>query len=132
MIIVSKFSTAFSGLFIILTIFLVTLSHKFYENQTKISDFIAIKVFLLLERLPWCLLKLSYVLFGNRSFIYCLYILAASNRLSLKSNEAGLKYFLMGSLRQELYFWYLLDIRSFDVIEISELSQSAELPICFQ
>jgi NADH:ubiquinone oxidoreductase subunit 2 (subunit N) len=36
-----------------------------------------------------------------------LYILAASNRLSLKSNEAGLKYFLMGSLRQELYFWYL-------------------------
>lgn len=29
MIIVSKFSTAFSGLFIILTIFLVTLSHKF-------------------------------------------------------------------------------------------------------
>jgi NADH-quinone oxidoreductase subunit N len=50
MIIVSKFSTAFSGLFIILTIFLVTLSHKFYENQTKISDFIAIKVFLLLER----------------------------------------------------------------------------------
>jgi NADH-quinone oxidoreductase subunit N len=36
MIIVSKFSTAFSGLFIILTIFLVTLSHKFYENhQTK-------------------------------------------------------------------------------------------------
>jgi NADH-quinone oxidoreductase subunit N len=40
----------------------------------------------------------------------------------------------MGSLRQELYFWYLLDIRamgSFDVIEISELSQSAELPIWF-
>jgi NADH-quinone oxidoreductase subunit N len=33
--IISKFSTAFSGLFIILTIFLVTLSHKFYENQTK-------------------------------------------------------------------------------------------------
>jgi NADH-quinone oxidoreductase subunit N len=37
----SKFSAAFSGLFIILTIFLVALSHKFYEHhQTKISDFI--------------------------------------------------------------------------------------------
>jgi NADH-quinone oxidoreductase subunit N len=47
MIIVSKFSTAFSGLFIILTIFLVTLSHKFYENHQTKSDFIAIKVFLL-------------------------------------------------------------------------------------
>src|SRR6478752_5871261 len=48
MIAVSKFSTAFSSLFIILTIFLVALSHNFYENhQTKISDYIAIKVFLL-------------------------------------------------------------------------------------
>jgi NADH-quinone oxidoreductase subunit N len=48
MIIVSKFSTAFSGLLFILTIFLVTLSHKFYENpKQNISDFIAIKVFLL-------------------------------------------------------------------------------------
>jgi hypothetical protein len=40
----------------------------------------------------------------------------------------------MGSLRQELYFWYLLiygAMGSFDV-EISELSQSAELPIWFQ
>jgi hypothetical protein len=39
----------------------------------------------------------------------------------------------MGSLRQELYFFYLLDIRtmgSFDVIEI-ELSQSAELQFGF-
>jgi NADH-quinone oxidoreductase subunit N len=63
MIIVSKFSTAFSGLFIILTIFLVTLSHKFYENQTKISDFIAIKVFYWnsCHGVFW---KLSYVLLG--------------------------------------------------------------------
>jgi NADH-quinone oxidoreductase subunit N len=40
----------------------------------------------------------------------------------------------MGSLRQELYFfWYLIygAMGSFDVIEISELSQSAELPIWF-
>ena len=34
MIAVSKFSSDFSALFIILTIFLVTLSHKFYENHT--------------------------------------------------------------------------------------------------
>ena len=33
MIVVSKFSTAFSSLFIVLTIFLVALSHNFYENH---------------------------------------------------------------------------------------------------
>ena len=48
MITVSKFSVTFSSLFIVLTIFLVALSHNFYENHpTKISDFVAIKVFLL-------------------------------------------------------------------------------------
>jgi NADH-quinone oxidoreductase subunit N len=137
MIIVSKFSTAFSGLFIILTIFLVTLSHKFYENhQTKISDFIAIKVFLLAG-------TVAMVSFGNLAMFFlgievlsiALYILAASNRLSLKSNEAGLKYFLMGSFASGIILFGICLIYgamgSFDVIEISELSQSAELPIWF-
>jgi NADH-quinone oxidoreductase subunit N len=137
MIIVSKFSTAFSGLFIILTIFLVTLSHKFYENhQTKISDFIAIKVFLLAG-------TVAMVSFGNLAMFFlgievlsiALYILAASNRLSLKSNEAGLKYFLMGSFASGIILFGICLIYgamgSFDVIEISELSQSAELPVWF-
>jgi NADH-quinone oxidoreductase subunit N len=137
MIIVSKFSTAFSGLFIILTIFLVALSHKFYENQkTKISDFIAIKVFLLAG-------AVAMVSFGNLAMFFlgievlsiALYILAASNRLSLKSNEAGLKYFLMGSFASGILLFGICLIYgamgSFDVIEISELSQSAELPVWF-
>jgi NADH:ubiquinone oxidoreductase subunit 2 (subunit N) len=63
-----------------------------------------------MERLPWCLWKLSYVLLEVLSI--ALYILAASNRLSLKSNEAGLKYFLMGSFASGIILWYLLDIRS--------------------
>ncbi|OYX82321.1 MAG: NADH-quinone oxidoreductase subunit N, partial [Flavobacteriales bacterium 32-34-25] len=64
MIVVSKFSSAFSGLFIILTIFLVSLGHKFYEgNQTKISDFIAIKIFLLAG-------AVAMVSFGNLAMFF--------------------------------------------------------------
>jgi NADH-quinone oxidoreductase subunit N len=120
-----------------LTIFLVALSHKFYENQkTKISDFIAIKVFLLAG-------AVAMVSFGNLAMFFlgievlsiALYILAASNRLSLKSNEAGLKYFLMGSFASGILLFGICLIYgamgSFDVIEISELSQSAELPVWF-
>jgi NADH-quinone oxidoreductase subunit N len=60
MIVVSKFSTSFS--FIVLTIFLVALGHNFYENhQSKISDFIAIKYFLLAGAVAM-LWKLSNVL----------------------------------------------------------------------
>ena len=137
MITVSKFSTAFSSLFIILTIFLVALSHNFYENhQTKISDFIAIKIFLLAG-------AVAMVSFGNLAMFFlgieilsiALYVLAASDRLNLKSNEAGMKYFLMGSFASGIILFGICLIYgamgSFDVVEISEFSLSAELPIWF-
>lgn len=137
MIVVSKFSSAFSGLFIVLTIFLLTLSHKFYENnQGKLSDFIAIKIFLLAG-------GVAMVSFGNLAMFFlgievlsiALYVLASSNRLSIKSNEAGLKYFLMGSFASGILLFGICMIYgamgTFDTLEISELSQSAELPIWF-
>jgi NADH-quinone oxidoreductase subunit N len=137
MIIVSKFSTAFSGLFIILTILLISLGHKFYEHhQAKISDFVAIKIFLLAG-------AVAMVSFGNLAMFFlgieilsiALYVLASSDRTSLKSNEAGLKYFLMGSFASGIILFGICLIYgamgSFDVIEISELSHSAELPIWF-
>jgi NADH-quinone oxidoreductase subunit N len=137
MITMSKFSTAFSSLFIVLTIFLVALSHNFYENhQNKISDFVAIKVFLLAG-------AVAMVSFGNLAMFFLgieilsisLYILAASERLNLKSNEAGMKYFLMGSFASGIILFGICLIYgamgSFDVVEISEYSLSAELPIWF-
>ncbi|RTZ04724.1 NADH-quinone oxidoreductase subunit N [Flavobacterium sp. GSP6] len=137
MIVVSKFSTTFSSLFIVLTIFLVALGHNFYENhQSKISDYIAIKIFLLAG-------AVAMVSFGNLAMFFlgievlsiALYILAASDRLSLKSNEAGMKYFLMGSFASGIILFGICLIYgamgSFDVTEISELSQSAELPVWF-
>ena len=137
MIVVSKFSSTFSSLFIVLTIFLVALGHSFYENhQSKISDFIAIKIFLLAG-------AVAMVSFGNLAMFFlgievlsiALYILAASDRMNLKSNEAGMKYFLMGSFASGIILFGICLIYgamgSFDVTEISELSQSAELPIWF-
>lgn len=137
MIMVNKFSVAFSSLFIVLTIFLVTLSHNFYENhQTKLSDYVAIKVFLLSG-------AVAMVSFGNLAMFFLgievlsisLYILAASSRMNLKSNEAGMKYFLMGSFASGIILFGICMIYgamgTFDVVEISELSRSAELPVWF-
>jgi NADH-quinone oxidoreductase subunit N len=137
MIVVTKFSVAFSSLFIVLTIFLVALSHNFYENhQSKISDYIAIKIFLLSG-------AVAMVSFGNLSMFFLgievlsisLYVLAASDRTSIKSNEAGLKYFLMGSFASGILLFGICLIYgamgTFDITEISELSQSAELPSWF-
>jgi NADH-quinone oxidoreductase subunit N len=137
MIVVNKFSVAFSSLFIVLTVFLIALSHNFYENhQSKISDFIAIKIFLLSG-------AVAMVSFGNLAMFFLgievlsisLYVLAASNRLNLKSNEAGMKYFLMGSFASGIILFGICLVYgamgTFDITEISELSQSAELPVWF-
>ena len=137
MIVVSKFSSAFSALFIVLTIFLVALAHDFFEDhQTKISDFIAIKIFLLAG-------AVAMVSFGNLAMFFLgievlsisLYILAASNRLNVKSNEAGMKYFLMGSFASGIILFGICLIYgamgTFDVAEITDWSRSAELPIWF-
>jgi NADH-quinone oxidoreductase subunit N len=137
MIVVSKFSAAFSALFIVLTVFLVAMAHDFYEDhQTKISDFIAIKIFMLAG-------AVAMVSFGNLAMFFLgieilsisLYILAASNRLNIKSNEAGMKYFLMGSFASGIILFGICLIYgamgTFDVAEITDWSRSAELPIWF-
>lgn len=137
MIVVDKFSVAFSSLFIILTLFLITLSHDVYKNHpTKISDYIAIKIFLLAG-------SVAMVSFGNLSMFFLgievlsisLYILAASNRLNVKSNEAGMKYFLMGSFASGIILFGICLIYGatgyFDVAEIHDLSQGLGLPIWF-
>jgi len=138
MVVVNNFSVTFSSLFIVLTIFLVALSHNFYDKEaaTKISDFIGIKIFMLSG-------AVAMVSFGNLAMFFlgieilsiALYILCASNRLSLKSNESGMKYFLMGSFASGFILFGICLVYgamgSFDVVEISELSRSAELPDWF-
>lgn len=137
MIVVSQFSSSFSALFIVLTIFLVAMSHDFYEDhQTKISDFIAIKIFMLAG-------AVAMVSFGNLAMFFLgieilsisLYILAASKRTNIKSNEAGMKYFLMGSFASGIILFGICLIYgamgTFDIAEITEWSRSAELPSWF-
>ena len=137
MIVVNKFSVAFSSLFIILTIFLVALSGDFYKaHPTKISDFIAIKIFLLAG-------AVAMVSFGNLAMFFLgievlsisLYVLAASRRLDIKSNEAGMKYFLMGSFASGIILFGICLVYGatgyFDMAEIYDLSQGAGLPVWF-
>ena len=134
MIVIDKFSVAFSSLFIVITIFLVALSHEFYKDQkTKISDYVGIKVFLLAG-------TVAMVSFGNLSMFFLgievlsisLYILAASNRLNLKSNEAGMKYFLMGSFASGIILFGICLIYgatgSFDLNSISQIIHTTNYP----
>jgi NADH-quinone oxidoreductase subunit N len=137
MVIVDRFSVSFSSLFIVLTIFLVALSGDYYkEHQSKLSDYVAIKIFLLAG-------AVAMVSFGNLAMFFIgieilsisLYVLAASNRLDVKSNEAGMKYFLLGSFASGIILFGICLIYGatgyFDIAEIYQLSEGAGIPIWF-
>lgn len=137
MIVVNKFSLAFSTLFILLTVFIIALGSDFHKDHpTKFSDYIAIKIFLLSG-------AICMVSFGNLAMFFlgievlsiALYVLAGSSRLDLRSNEAGMKYFLMGSFASGIILFGICLIYGatgyFDIVEIYDISSGAGLPSWF-
>lgn len=136
MIVLDNFTVAFSSLLLLISGLLIFLSNQFFKREEeKISDYVALFVFALVG----ALLMIS---FGNLATLFIgieilsvsLYVLAASNRKSLASNEAGMKYFLMGAF---ITGFLLLGITliygvtgSFDIYEIQNalvLGQSTPL-----
>lgn len=137
MFIATKFSSAFSSLFIALTIFLVGLSKEFYKKEfSKIADYISLKLFLLMG-------AICMVSFGNMAMFFLgleilsitLYILCGADRKNIKSNEAAMKYFLLGSFASGIVLFGIALVygatASFDIVEISSLASSTSLPIWY-
>lgn len=137
MIQADSFANAFSSLFIVLTVFLIAMGGDVYkDHQSKISDFIAIKVFLLAGAVAMVsFANLAMFFLGIEVLSIALYILAASKRLDIKSNEAGMKYFLLGSFASGIILFGICLIYGatgyFGLADIYELSQGAGLPIWF-
>lgn len=130
-IIEDRYSMSFSSLFILLTIFIVLMGADFYRNDSKrLSDYISVKLLLLFG-------GVAMVSFGNLATYFLgieilsisLYILAASKPLDVKSNEAGMKYFLMGAFASGFLLFGIALIYgatgSFDMEVIHQAGMSA-------
>ncbi len=137
MFISTKFSSAFSSLFIALTIALLGLSKNFYKDSiSKIADYISLKLFLLMG-------AICMVSFGNMALFFlgleilsiALYILCGSDPKNIKSNEAAMKYFLLGSFASGVILFGIALVYgatgSFNIQQISEISQTTALPVWF-
>ena len=133
----TKFSSAFSSPFIVLTIFILLMSDDFYKDiPTKFSDFIAIKIFLLAGAVAMVsFTNLAMFFLGIEVLSISLYILAASRRLDIKSNEAGMKYFLMGSFASGIILFGICLVYGatgyFNLEEIYALSEGVGMPVWF-
>ncbi len=137
MIETSGYSQAFSILFIILATLIIAMSPRFYEDKiVKIADYVSLKIFMLAG-------AVAMVSFGNFAMFFIglevlsisAYVLAASEPKSLKSNEAGMKYFIMGAFASSFILFGIALIygatASFDISEISAVitSQTSDMPI---
>ena len=135
----TDYSRAFSILFIILAALVIAMSPRFYENNiVKIADYVSLKVFLLAG-------AVAMVSFGNFAMFFiglevlsiAGYVLASSNPKSLSSNEAGMKYFIMGAFASSFILFGIALVYgatgSFDMGEImsSVSAQGENIPIWF-
>lgn len=137
MIVNTTYSQGFSCLFIILAIFIIIMSPKFYEdNIVKIVDYISLKIFMLAG-------AVAMVSFGNLAMFFIglevlsivVYVLASSNIKDARSNEAGLKYFIMGAFASSFVLFGIALIYgatgSFDINSIYTASLTGSLPVWF-
>jgi len=94
-----NYAVAFSGLGLLIGMFILMLSSEFYKNDEKhISDYASLIIFIICGALMmFSFSNLAMLFIGLETLSIALYVLTGSRRFDIKSNEAGFKYFLMGS-----------------------------------
>ncbi len=99
MYMVNKTTMTFTGIILFIGIFLILLGGDFYKDEKKYwSDYLSIYVFAIAGAV--LMIGANHLLMtfiGLEILSVSLYVLAGSNRRKLESNEAGMKYFLMGA-----------------------------------
>lgn len=98
MIAFDKMAIAFSGIIIATAFFWFILANDYFEEESNLVDHFALVLFALVGALMLTAFKNMTTLFlGIEIMSIPLYVLAASKKKDLKSNEAGFKYLIMGS-----------------------------------
>jgi NADH-quinone oxidoreductase subunit N len=138
MIAFDKMGVAFSGIILATSFFWFILAHDYFNEDTNLVDHFALVLFALVGALMLTAFKNMTTLFlGIEIMSIPLYVLAASKKNDLRSNEAGFKYLIMGSFASAFLLFGIALIYgasgSFDIAVIRDYinKQGAELPVFF-
>lgn len=138
MISFDKPAIAFSGIIIATAFFWFILANDYFEEDTNLTDHFALVLFALVGALMLTSFKNMTTLFlGVEIMSIPLYVLAASKKNDMKSNEAGFKYLIMGSFASAFLLFGMALIYgasgSFDLQNISTYISTNEgnLPMFF-
>lgn len=98
MMVMDNFSIAFTTLLIGLSLCWFLISRQFFTDSTNETDHVTLIIFTMIGAVCMVSFNNMIMLFlGIEILSISMYILAGSSKRSLESNEAALKYFLMGS-----------------------------------
>jgi NADH-quinone oxidoreductase subunit N len=99
MLTIDNYAVAFTGIMTLTTFLIIPFSQRYVAIQDEnLAEYYAILLFSLVGAVMMVSYDNMIMLFvGIEILSISMYILAGSNKQSLRSNEASLKYFLMGS-----------------------------------
>lgn len=130
MVYFNNYALAFSALLITITLLWLIIGGDYFTNESSRSEHAALILFCLAGAITMVsFANLTMFFIGLEILSISLYVLAASNKKELKSNEAGLKYLLMGSFATGFLLFGIALIYgaagSFDLEKISEAMAGA-------
>ena len=129
MIAFDKIALAFSGVILATVFFWFIMANDYFEGNTNLVDHISLVLFAVVGALMLTSFKNMTTLFlGVEIMSIPLYVLAASKKKDMASNEAGFKYLIMGSFASAFLLFGIALVYgatgSFDLKEIQTVIAS--------
>ncbi|WP_439880343.1 NADH-quinone oxidoreductase subunit N [Pontibacter sp. MBLB2868] len=99
MLTIDNYAVAFTGIMTLTTLLLIPFSQRYVEEKdSNLAEYYSLLLFSLVGAIMMVSYENMIMLFvGIEILSIAMYVLAGSNKKSLRSNEAALKYFLMGA-----------------------------------
>ncbi|SNR85565.1 NADH-quinone oxidoreductase subunit N [Hymenobacter mucosus] len=99
MLVVDNFSIAFTGIVLLTALLLIPFSEKYVlDGEASLAEYYSLLLFSLVGAIMLVSYNHLLMLFlGIETLSIAMYVLAGSDKRNLRSNEAALKYFLMGA-----------------------------------
>ncbi|WP_299703402.1 NADH-quinone oxidoreductase subunit N [uncultured Pontibacter sp.] len=129
MITIDNFAVAFTGIMVLSTLLILPFTqHYITRNDENIGELYALILFSLVGAIMMVSYNNMLMLFiGIEILSIAMYVLAGSDKGSLRSGEAALKYFLMGSFFTGiLLFGIVMIYGATGTFNIAEIAGSAE------
>jgi NADH-quinone oxidoreductase subunit N len=132
MLVVDNFSVAFTGIVVLTTFLLIPFSQKYVrDGEANLAEYYSLLLFSLVGAIMMVSYNHLLLLFvGIETLSIAMYVLAGSDKRNLRSNEAALKYFLMGSFTTGiLLFGIALVYGATGTFQLSDISFAVQNPI---